>query len=140
MVPYPKYDEAQDGYPVKTSGGTSIFAAPITSSGSEKVGAVLEAMSYEGYKTVTPAYYEIALKIKYSSDDETSRMLDLIKDSANADIGEMFAAQIDAPGDKFKNTVGNPANSGKWASTVASFKDSMVAKLDAYIDTVKALG
>jgi len=53
------------------------------------VGATMEAMCAESYRTVTPAYFEIALKQKYSRDEETSQMLDLIRAGITFDFGTL---------------------------------------------------
>lgn len=49
---------------------------------------MLEILNYESYKTVIPAYYETALKTKYSRDAESSEMIDLIFASRKIDIGD----------------------------------------------------
>lgn len=36
-------------------------------------------MAFRSYKTVISAYCETALKVKYSRDDQTAQMLDLIQ-------------------------------------------------------------
>ena len=45
-------------------------------------------LNAESYKTVIPAYYEVALKGKYSRDAESAEMLDLIFESRVIDIGD----------------------------------------------------
>ncbi|MBQ2707701.1 MAG: hypothetical protein IJF67_05495 [Clostridia bacterium] len=87
IIPYPKFNEEQDRYYSRVS----YYNAPIVSVASTEldlIGAVLEYMNYESRKTVIPAYYEIALKGKYSRDEESLEMLDLINDSRVVDIGD----------------------------------------------------
>ena len=133
VIPYPKYDESQEKYHTRASSGMEVFQIPVTSSGREDVGAVLEALSSEGYKSLTPAYYETALKVKYTNGDKTSEMLDLIKDSASIEFALVFASAVGAPTDQFKNAVGNSSNKGGWASTVASLKPKTVGLLEGYV-------
>ena len=45
-------------------------------------GMMIEAMSAEGYKRIVPAYYEVALKVKYSQDDESVQMIEIINDAS----------------------------------------------------------
>jgi len=79
LLPYPKYDENQENYKVFFNvNGASMFAVPVTTQDAERTGIILEALSAEGYKQVTPVYYEIALKDKYLQDTESVQMLDLI--------------------------------------------------------------
>lgn len=137
VIPYPKFDEAQELYHSRTSTGTVVFTAPVTvTANAEMAGAFMEAMSSEGYKTLTPAYFEVALKIKYASDTETAEMLELIKSTADMDIGIMFASSLGSPTDKFKNTLSNPKNSGVWASTAESIREATMNKLDALVAAV----
>lgn len=39
---------------------------------------MIEALSAEGYKQIFPAYYEIALKVKYAQDDESVQMIEIV--------------------------------------------------------------
>ena len=86
VLPYPKFDEAQDKYAGLTQDAYSIFSIPMTCEQPEFVGAVTEFMAAESYRRVTPAYYETALKIKYARDEATSQMLDIIRDGAVFDF------------------------------------------------------
>lgn len=137
VISYPKYDESQEKYHTRASSGTEVFQIPVTSSGREDVGAVLEALSSEGYKSLTPAYYETALKVKYTNGDKTSEMLDLIKDSASIEFALVFASAIGAPTDQFKNAVGSSSNKGGWASTVASLKLKTVGLLEDMLAAIE---
>jgi len=49
---------------------------------------MLEALQSESAKTVRPAYYDIALKTKYTRDDDSVEMLDLIFNTRVVDIGD----------------------------------------------------
>jgi len=96
VIPYPKLDEFQEEYRTIVSGGSTMFTVPVTIS-DEKfsvIGAVLEEMAYEAYKKVTPAYYEVALKEKYSRDNTSSQMLDLIHDSMYTNFGYCYASML----------------------------------------------
>ena len=42
----------------------------------------MESLCDENYYTVTPAYYEVAMKGKYLRDDELCQMFDLIRQTA----------------------------------------------------------
>ena len=88
MVPYPKYDDAQEGYGSMTVAGSRTTVVPATVKNKEVVGAVLEALNYYSWKDVIPVYFEVALKQKYSRDNETAKMFDLIIDSMVYDLGE----------------------------------------------------
>ena len=78
IIPYPKLDEHQENYNNFIDAHSSLMAVPQMVQEKEKVGAIIEALSYESYKTVRPAYYDIALKSKFARDDESEEMLDII--------------------------------------------------------------
>jgi len=95
VIPFPKYDEEQEGYGVMFEAGSRISVIPTTVSDPDMVGAVLEAMNFYSLKHVVPAYYEVSLKQKYARDDESIRMLDLITDSVFHDLGNtVFSTQV----------------------------------------------
>jgi hypothetical protein len=79
IIPFPKWDERQEDY--RTFSAGLLLAVPITSTDLERTGTIIEALSAEGYKRVTPAYFETALKEKFSFDNETVKMLDIINSS-----------------------------------------------------------
>ena len=51
---------------------------------------VLEALAAEGRYTLLPAYYDVVLSRKYTRDDESAEMLDLIFGSRVYDIGGVY--------------------------------------------------
>ena len=51
-------------------------------------------MAFRSYKTVISAYCETVLKVKYSRDDQTAQMLDLINVSATTNFGYVSFASI----------------------------------------------
>ncbi len=86
MIPYPKLDEAQENYYALVHDSTTLFCIPVSVSDIEMPCAVLEAMCAENYRTVTPAYYEVALKVKYTQDDISSQIIDLLHDNVRTDF------------------------------------------------------
>lgn len=103
MLPYPKFDENQSDY---ISFYTDrFFVVPKTAQNTDNIGFMLEALSSEGYRTIYPAYYEIALKVKYTHDDESVRILDIINDSRmlsftyvydNSNLRSIFSGMLNA--------------------------------------------
>ncbi|MCL1859283.1 MAG: hypothetical protein FWF92_08635 [Oscillospiraceae bacterium] len=90
ILPQPKYDESQANY--RAFSTDEFFMVPTTLEGDalERAGVIIEAMSAEGYKQILPAYYEIALKIKYLQDDESVRILELINDSRTVSFAYVY--------------------------------------------------
>jgi len=86
VLPMPKFDAEQENYVTTIHDGTTLFGIPITNSKIEATTMVLEALASEAYRTVTPVYYEMALKIKYVRDDMSAIMIDLIREGVTADF------------------------------------------------------
>lgn len=79
ILPFPKWDENQSDYRTFSSG--LLFAVPITANDLDRTGIIIEALSAEGYKQVIPAYFETALKEKFTFDAESAQVLDIINES-----------------------------------------------------------
>ena len=91
ILPLPKYDESQEQYfSTMQYNNATVMCVPQTATNLERTGAVLEAWAAESVDTLTVAYYEITLKGKYSRDDESTAMLDLIFSTRVIDQGMLF--------------------------------------------------
>ncbi|MBR5452739.1 MAG: hypothetical protein IKV54_01535, partial [Clostridia bacterium] len=75
ILPFPKYDEKQDGYYSFAHDSYVSFAIPRTNRNYNASGAVLEALASYTYRETEPAYLDTALKGKYMSDPQSRRML-----------------------------------------------------------------
>ena len=90
---YPKWDEQQDTYRTHINDRYSVFALPRTlyeDSHVEFASVIIEALNAESYKYVYPAYYDIALKGKYTEDATDAKMVDLIMAGAYLDPAYML--------------------------------------------------
>ena len=88
-------------------------------------------MAYYNYVSVTPAYYEVALKVKYSRDDRTSQLLDLISASAYTNFGYVYSSTIAGMG-TMRSFIS--ANSNNFASWYAAKADAAQAGLDKLVE------
>ncbi|MBO5649234.1 MAG: hypothetical protein J6S76_04915, partial [Clostridia bacterium] len=90
ILPYPKWDEAQKNYYTMADGAHQALTVPTTINDPERVSTIIEALCAETYKIVFPAYYDVALKVKGTRDEESIKMLDQIVDSCVFDFGYLF--------------------------------------------------
>lgn len=88
VVPFPKYDENQDRYYNRVVDGW-LHVAPVTCGNPERTSAVMEALAYETSVTVIPSYYEKAVQHKMLRDEESVKMLDLIRSTRMMDLGDV---------------------------------------------------
>jgi hypothetical protein len=92
IVPFPKIDESQPDY----YGGCTdeLFSVPVTVKDTEKVGIILEAMAYQGYKHIRPAYCEETLKTRFATDPDCADMLNIIFDHQVISFAYLFANDV----------------------------------------------
>ena len=112
IVPMPKLDETQDQYYSYAHDTMTAYGIPLTvvDEELEMVGAFMEALAAESYRTLTPAYYELALKTKYVSDEESVQMLDLVIDSFYVDAGVLYTKKISSFHQNMRTWVGQNRN------------------------------
>lgn len=134
IIPMPKLDENQSEYSVFCHDGSSVFAIPSTCRKADAASAVLEAMAAETYRTVTPAYFEIALKTKYSRDDDTSRMLDIIVGSVKFDLAYIYGQELGTPIDMVRDILSSETKCSKGFSTLASIETATIAKMEKVME------
>ena len=86
VVPYPMADENQDGYRtlVHDTAELGAILSTVTGAPASAASAVIQLMSAHAHRYLRPFYYETALKQKYSQDQLTAQMLDIIVDGIRA--------------------------------------------------------
>lgn len=90
ILPMPLYDEEQERYYTVLDTAFTMLSVPISAADMEKCGVVLEAMAAQSAVTITPAYNETLLKRKYSRDNESAEMLDIIASHRTYDMASVF--------------------------------------------------
>jgi len=90
ILPFPKWDEAQDRYYSAIDAGASVLTVPTTAQNTEMIGAVVEVLSAESWKTVMPTFYDTVMDSKIANDEGTVRMLDTIFDSRVIDFAYLY--------------------------------------------------
>jgi len=92
ILPIPKYDSAQDRYYSTASNGWHSYAwlIPQSSQDPDSTAYIMDTMAYYGRIHILPAYYDVVLTRKYTRDDESSAMLDIIFNSTVYDLGDLY--------------------------------------------------
>ena len=124
IVPYPKWDDAQENYVTITSFPYTLYGVPIDAKNPDMSAAVMEAMASESYRTVSPALFENAFKVKYSQDAQSSLMYDLIRSTVSFDFGRVYNNDLNAlTYSLFRNAI--VTQNTNWASTIKSNEKSL---------------
>ena len=92
ILPYPKWDTAQKNYYTMSDGHHEAMAVPKTAGNLEAIGTITEALCAESYKILVPAYYDVALKVKSTRDEQSIAMMDLIVNARVFDFGYVYDA------------------------------------------------
>ncbi len=104
IVPYPKWDASQEAYYTQAYDDFSVAVIPVDAPNVEMSGAVLDVLSGISNAKVIPAYYDQALKYKYSRDEDTGAMLDLIRDGISFNFGYFYGHFMETS-KIFRNTI-----------------------------------
>ena len=139
ILPYPKFDENQEYYISSSHDTTEIGVIPITNTRFDMTCAVLEVLNRETQKIVLPAYYETGLKVKYTRDDLSSQMIDIIHNN----IGGSFALA-------YSNSCANIfmfesfyapliAKSSDFVSNYAKKEQAAQTKLDSIVESFRSI-
>ena len=112
FLPYPKLDETQPDYISRVE---SCYATiiPVYCMDIEFVGIMLEAFASASYAETLPAYYDVAMIMKYTRDEPSSEMLDIVTGSRRFDLGDAV----------YGNLVADKLCEGLYSSEIAKFED-----------------
>ncbi len=126
ILPFPKYDEEQESYHTDVSRSTVLWSIPLTAADPELSAKVLEVLSHESMERIDPAYFEVALKEKYSRDTDTAEMLNIIRSGMQLTFDGFMHESI-GTGRVLAETFRSP--SFNLASTIAGKEAGWMEKL-----------
>lgn len=90
LLPYPKYDEAQEWVNPIHAAAIPLLTVPITNNDLENMGLFIEAFTYQGNINIRPQFYDVMLQRKVARDNESEEMLNFIFKNISFDIGEAY--------------------------------------------------
>ena len=134
IIPYPKYDENQTEYRTTAHNSTSMICFPKTVVDVDMSAIIAEAMCAESYRSVIPKYYEVSLKTKISRDEQSERMIDLIRDSLIFDFGWVHSVPMDSVGTLLAGliTSGSTDFASKYATKEPKVLEGLAKINEAY--------
>ena len=127
ILPYPKFSEEQKDYLTSTNNNVSMICVPITCRDTDGTAFVIEALCRESTDTVSAAFYDTALKSKYARDDDSARMIDLIRNSLSFDFGWVYSTVLNL-GNSYQMFV--EESNTDFASYYATRENEYAAGLD----------
>lgn len=142
VVPSPKYEASQSGYYHYIDSCAPMFSIPKQAQDMEKVGAILEYLTYESKQHLLPAYYEQTIKTKCMSDPEgrDEEMLDIVRGSVYYSWTGLYYLGIpDNKGgtwDPINTMYGSMMSAGNFKSVNNKYKAAAQKALDDFYDTI----
>ena len=95
----------------------------------------LEALASSSYRTVTPNLYEVAMKIRYTTDEISQRMIDHIRNGVSFEVGRTFTHVFDYETYRaIRKALAGTAAEG-WSSTSASLETPFERQLGSLINS-----
>ena len=131
IVPMPKYDVDQENYISPIAVWTYFLTVPVSNPDLESASIILDAMSYLSYRDVVPKYYDVVLQLKHIRDEETSEMLDIIRDTRTYYTAYAFGFGVDL---RSKLADAIKSGNGGAASIIAQYKDAIEAEMKTAMD------
>lgn len=137
ILPLVKWDDAQTEYYTALGEANTLLGIVTSTANPNATAAVMEAAFSESYRTVSPAYYETALKVKYSRDSESGKMFDIIHSGVLFNFGSIYGFSLAEINTRFKLAVSN--NDTNWSSFCATFYDPATTAINSLYDAVTKL-
>ncbi len=133
IAPIPKYNKDQDGYSTTLNYKYSLYMISKGTDIPEVAAYTLEALASEGYRSVTPNLYEVAMKIRYTTDSTAQRMIDHIRDGVSFEVGRTFTHIFDYETYRAIRKALAGTSAEGWSSTSATLEGVFAKQLAGLI-------
>ena len=122
IVPQPKFDATQETYMTNVGHPFTMYAVNAASKRAEAAVTTLEAMGSANHRSVTPAVFEVAMKVRYQDDPQASEMFDILKNNISFDIGRIYADALGKSTANVFRTTAYSANPSGYITNVTKNK------------------
>ena len=103
IIPSPKLNASQEQYITGIHDGCTIYGIPYDAENVAASAATLEALAAESLRIVTPEYYESSLKFKYTRDDISAEMIDIMRSCADTNFAAAWSVSCNNIVQYFRN-------------------------------------
>jgi hypothetical protein len=127
ILPCPLLDESQEKYMTGAMDNYSMLSVPRTATETEMISVITEALNKYSEEYLYPAYYDKALKNKYSQDPITADMIDLVMEGRTFDMAQMFGSNTGWVGGLMRKLVAANSNDfqSEWDSMSEALSDGL---------------
>ncbi len=131
ILPFPKYDAAQENYRTPLMLGLLVMTIPTTNGDAQNTAIVMDALAYEGSQMVVPVYFDNTVAHKGLRNENSVEMLEIMRHTRSADTGVVYGwnSQLAATIQSriFKGTTDA-------ASAIASQKSAIETEIAAFME------
>ncbi len=138
VLPLFKYDKAQAGYYTSVSDLFSLLSIFAATRHGAAADAVMELMAQKSYEKVTPAYFEISLKQKYSQSNQDAQMFDLTLAGRRFNFGFVYSNELGNPTHLWRQII--EAQSNTFASRLKSVNRTYSNSLKKLVGKYEKMG
>ena len=140
VVPYPKYNDAQQEYYSFIEPYAPMFGIVRQSPSLDDIGIVLEYMAYESENLLLPAFYEQTIKNKRMNDERDDKMLDIVRDTAHYITYRVYErGGKDGEWEPISGMLSDMLSSGNFGSVNKKYKDTAQQWLNDFYDSMLTL-
>lgn len=88
-MPSPKLNSSQENYRIIQNNGYDVWCVPTSAADPEISGIVIEAIASADYRGIAPFYFDKYMRLRYSSDNKSSAMFQLVRSSVIYNFGRV---------------------------------------------------
>ena len=137
ILPLPKYDELQENYSsLVWLHADCVLGIPAVTADPEMSAIITEALSYESYYTVYPAFYDVVLMNRSTRDDESKEMLEIVFKTRSFDPGQYWTTEsgLHSQAGLMDMTVTHSADVVSKLASYQSKIDACVKEINEWVD------
>ena len=133
ILPYPKYDEKQENYSAFEGISSLGMTIPVTNKDVARTATIMDALSFDSYENVMPAYYDVTLSHKLLRNEDSIEMLKLVFESRTTDLALVYSWVND-----FVNALNSKLYQGDsdFASTIASNRSKVESTVSDFLKSI----
>jgi hypothetical protein len=138
VLPVPKYDEDQENYSsLVWMHHDSVLGIPSGAADTEMCAIILEALSYEGYYTVTPVLYDTLLYNRLAKTEEARRGFEVVFETRVYDPGQFWEVNPSFGDKVLRHTAtGNAGIASLWSANESAVM-AHVKTINDFIDETR---
>ena len=133
LLPLPKYTVEQETYHTTAQDAYNAMSVMRNAKNMEMIGAALELLSAESWRTVRPQLCESSFKFRYMRDSESGQIFDIIVDGITFDHAILYSTAINNAGWLIRDELNN--NRNNLSSSLRAYTkmyNRSLEKLNAY--------